>query len=500
MRYSTLPWCNVNCNPSAGVSAVTVDLVLLNPPTTASDRYGALSAGGSKLPPLGIAGLAAVAREAGFSVAIVDAECLDLGAREAADAVLELKPAVLGVTSVTMTVNAAAEVARLVKAEAPHTFAIAGGAHATALPEATLGAFPWLDAVAIGEAEVTIKELLAALPNTRELDGIAGLLFRRDGAMVRTEPRIPVEDLDSLPLPAWDLLPDLATRYRPPLNGVSRLPASSFVSSRGCSGRCTFCDRAVSGHRMRFHSAAYVMRAVEVLYHRYGIRDLHFHDDNLLANRTRLLDLCERLESAGLDLRWSAEGRVDMVTQDVLAAMKRAGCWQIAYGIESGSQRQLDTLCKGITIEQASKATALTHAAGIESRGLFMIGTPGENRESLEATTRFLLSLPLDDMVVQTFEPHPGTEIAKSLGLRQDDPDEWRHSSRWEIAFVPEGLTARDLLRAQRKAFRDFYFRPRVIARYLRRLLSSATLARELLRGFAGWVVFVLSRSRPNGA
>lgn len=479
---------------------MTTDIVLVNPPTTPEERYGALSSGGSKLPPLGLASLASVVRRAGHSVAIVDAECLGLTAEETAAAVLGHAPRVAGITAVTMTVGSAARVAQLVKREDSGTFALLGGAHVTALPEATLSAFPWIDAAAIGEAEETLPELMAALGGGALAD-VAGLILRReDGSLARTARRDPVRDLDSLPLPAWDLLPDLATSYRPPLNGVSRLPASSLISSRGCTGRCTFCDRAVSGHTMRFHSAEYVMRAVRELHDRYGIRELHFHDDNLLANRGRLLDLCALLSTSGLDIAWSAEGRVDMVSEEVLGAMRRAGSWQISYGIESGSQRQLDRICKGITVEQSKRAVAMTHAAGIAARGLFMIGTPGETLDSIEATRDLVLSLPLADMVVQTFEPHPGTEIAHELGLRQDDPEEWKRSSRWEVAYVPEGLTAEDLTQAQRSMFRAFYLRPRIVARYARRLFTTPSLAGELLRGLAAWASFVLRRSKPSGA
>lgn len=475
-----------------------IDIVLLNPPVTLGERYGALAAGGSKLPPLGLAGLAAVAREAGHTVALVDAECLGMDAAAAADAVLALEPRVVGVTAVTMTVHAAASVAALVKARSPKALTVLGGPHATALPEATLGAFPAFDVVAIGEADDTLPGLLGAfLRESGPLESVAGLAVRTPaGAPVRTPPRAPVEDLDRLPLPAWDLLPDIATAYRPPLNAVRRLPAGAIITSRGCAGRCTFCDRSVTGRRVRFHSPGYVMRAVTELAVRYGLRDIHFHDDNLLAGRRRLLELCDLLAASGLDLTWSAEGRVDMVAPDVLAAMRRAGCWQIGYGIESGSQAQLDRLCKGITLEEIDAAVRMTRAAGIESRGFFMAGAPGETPETLAATSRLIASLPLDDMLVQTFDPHPGTEIAAGLPVDFSDPKEWGAASRWSGGFVPEGLTADDLSRFQRAAFRAFYLKPRVVARYARRLFGSAALARELLRGLAAWACFTLRPAR----
>lgn len=469
------------------------DLVLVNPPVSARERYGPLAGGGSHLPPLGLALLAGIARKAGFSVEIVDAEALGMTVEEAAHRALSSEPSIIGLTSVTMTVHAAAEVARLVKLASPSTIVALGGVHISATPEQTMEAFPAIDVGVIGEGDVTLPEMLAAVRDRWPFDDIRGLILReRGGRLRRTGERETVEDLDSLPFPAWDLLPNLAKAYRPAPNAYRSLPASSVVSSRGCPGRCTFCDRTVSGRRLRTYSAGYLMRMVETLHARHGIREIVFHDDNFVASRPRLLEFCALLERSGLGIEWSCTGRVDMIDPEVLAVMRRAGCWQIAYGVETGSQRLLDELRKGTTLEQIRQAVAWTHEAGIEARGYFMIGVPGETPETLDQTLRLLRELPLDDFHMTILAPHPGSEITGEIMRRRPIEIDWRRCGDWDVVYVPDGLTREDLESAHRKAFRGFYLRPQVIMRYVRRVARHPGIAAGLSRGLLAWMMYTV--------
>lgn len=469
------------------------DVVLVNPPISARERYGPLAGGGSHLPPLGLALLAGIAREAGFSVRIVDAEALGMSVDEAAERALSYGPRLIGLTAVTMTVHAAAEVARLVKLASPTTVVALGGVHISATPERTMEAFPSIDVGVIGEGDVTLPEMLAAVRDRWPMDDVRGLILReRGGVLRRTGERETVDDLDALPFPAWDLLPNLAKAYRPAPNAYRTLPASSLISSRGCPGRCTFCDRTVSGRRLRTYSAEYLMRMVETLHAKHGIREIVFHDDNFVASRPRLLEFCARLERSGLGIEWSCTGRVDMVDPEGLEAMRRAGCWQIAYGVETGSQRLLDELRKGTTLEQIRQAVAWTHEAGIEARGYFMIGVPGETRETLDQTLRLLRELPLDDFHMTILAPHPGSEITGEIMRRKPIDIDWRKCGDWEVVYVPDGLTREDLESAHRKAFRGFYLRPGVIMRYVRRVARHPGIAAGLSRGLLAWMLFTL--------
>ncbi|TLM85961.1 MAG: radical SAM protein, partial [Actinobacteria bacterium] len=378
-----------------------------------------------------------------------------------------LAPRVLGLTAVTMTVHAAAETAKLVSERLPGIRTVLGGVHASSCPEATYDAFPWFDAIALGEADETLPELLAAVCDGRPLTEVPGLLLREpDGALRHTGDRALITELDSLPMPAFDLLGDFAHRYRPAAHSYQRLPATSLISSRGCPGRCTFCDRSVSGSRVRTYSASYLVSAVERLRDEYGIREVVFHDDNFVAARTRLREFCELMVERRVGVTWSCTGRVDMVDAESLRAMRRAGCWRISYGVESGSQTILDSLCKGTTLEGIRRTLEMTAEARIKSHGYFMIGVPGETEATLKETLDFLLELPLADFHMTVWSPHPGTELTRRITAEgwADSPEHWPQLNDWTPVYVPEGLTAERLLEVQREAFRRFYRRPRVIA------------------------------------
>lgn len=469
------------------------DLVLVNPPLSLKDLYQNLSEGGSELPPLGICTLAAVAREAGYSVAILDAMALRLDARQTHERLLELKPRHVGLTSTTMSIHTAAEVARLCKASGWTT--LLGGSHFTAVQEETFRRYPFFDYGVIGEGEDTLIELLRALDSGQNPEEVPGLLLHLgEGETRRTPPRAMIEELDRLPLPAWDLLPDLATYYQPAVDSLNRFPASSLVTSRGCPAKCLFCDRSVFGRKIRAFSADYVLRMIKTLREDFGIRDLFIHDDNFLVLYKRTRELCERLTAEKVDITWSCLGRTDMVDWSVLPLMKKAGCWQINYGIESGSQEILDRIAKGTRLEAAEEAIRKTKEAGIRVKGLFMIGCFGETHQTIEETLRFIRKLDLDDFHMTCFTPLPGSEaytLASQYG--QFDPS-WEKMNMFNAEnFVPHGLTRKELEKAYRRAYRVFYMRPRILLYYCSKLRSPAMI-RKIFKSGMTFLRFTLER------
>lgn len=456
-----------------------VDIVFATPPLAMSERYGALAPGGSKLPPLGLALLASIVRGKEFSTSIVDAEALNLTTPEAARKILDYNPSWIGITAVTMSVHNAVHLAETIKTIAPQVLTILGGVHLTALPQLTMEQFNSIDLGVIGEGEETLVELLIKGPERKNLASIPGLIFRDNEKLKITAPRKLIADLDSLPFPAWDLLPVLSKHYRPAANCFLRLPSSSIISSRGCPGRCIFCDRTISGKRIRTHSARYLIEQIRHLYRYYQIRDIIFHDDNFMTDRKRLLELCQLLRQENLKLSWSCTGRIDMAEPELLKRMKEAGCWQIAYGIESGAQEILNFLKKDITLQQIRETISLTREAGIESRGYFMLGVPGETKETLRETINFLLDLPLDDFHITFFAPHPGSKITANIREYGFFDNDWRKDGGWQVTFIPSGLTREDLEKHHRLAFSKFYFRKRIILAYIKRtFLTHHTLYR----------------------
>ena len=447
------------------------DFVFVNPPLSLEDLYHNLSEGGSELPPLGICSLAAVLRESGYSVAAVDAMALRLNAKDTLEKIKELNPKYVGITTTTMSVHTAAEVAELCKTEGYTT--ILGGAHITAVPEETFKRHPHFDIGVIGEGEDTILELVKALDEGKDLNDIPGLLLRKNGEIKLTEPRSFIKNLDKIPLPAWDILPDLATYYQPAVDSLYRFPASSLVTSRGCPGKCVFCDQKIFGGKCRAYSSDYVIKMIKNLRDDFGIKDLFIHDDNFLVFYKRTREICEKIISEKIDITWSCLGRTDQVDWSVLPLLKKAGCWQINYGIESGSQEILDLIGKGTTLEAMTEAIRKTKEAGIRVKGLFMIGCFGETRETIEATYKYIKELDLDDFHMTCFTPLPGSEAYKIAHRYGEFDPSWDKMNMFSADnFVPHGFTKDEIEKAYRKAYRIFYIRPRIMLYYMTKLHS----------------------------
>ena len=468
-------------------------IVFINPPLSISNRYGVRSQGGGQTPPIGLANLAAMTRKYGFETAIIDAAALKLEYTEIAKVVIDNKFKYVGITAVTISVGHAARLAEMIKNYDKSIVTIIGGPHLTAVPAETMSRYPQFDIGVIGEADYTIIELLNALENKENLDKVSGLIIRKNSSLFSTLPRKRIENLDDLPKPAWDLLPNLAKYYCPPVHTLKRIPAALLIASRGCPGRCIFCDRSVFGNLLHAYSAEYTFELIKDLYYNYGIREIQLRDDNFTAYRNRTVELCEILKRERLDLVWTCAGRVDMVDFPILRLMKEAGCWQIWYGIESGSQAVLNTIQKNTTIDQIQKAVYMTRDAGISPCGFFIIGSPTETKESLESTVRLALELPLDEAHFSFMTPFPGSELytrAAEYGLFEND---WSKLSGWLPVFVPYGLTSRDVELYSKKAFLKFYFRARIILSYIRKIQSWQHL-RVYFSGFLALLEWLILR------
>ena len=452
-------------------------IAFVNPPLTKEERYGTLAAAGSYSPPLALCTLAAVTRADGHATIIVDAQAEKMGYSQTVERIAAHKSDVVGISATTSSFPSAAILAARIKETCGDTTVIVGGVHISALPEDCLRDNPAIDLGVVGEGEETILELLNALRAGVDLDRVKGIAFRRDGAVVVTETRALIPDLDVLPLPAWDLLPDFPRAYNVQAQSAIHSPSVSVCSSRGCTGLCTFCDRRVFGHRLRAHSAEYVMRLVTDLQQNFGVRDIQFEDDNFMVFRKRFHSVCKMLKEHTPHLSWSCQARVDMVRPEMLTEAAEAGCWMILYGVESGSQKVLDAMKKEITIEQVEQATEMTHKAGIRCKGFFITGFLNEDHESLAETYRFMGRCKLDDISNHFFCPFPGSvarEEAHKYGTLRGESNDMTF---YRPVFIPNGLTEQDLVRHIKACYRRFYMRPRILWGYLRRIRNVKDLA-----------------------
>jgi anaerobic magnesium-protoporphyrin IX monomethyl ester cyclase len=366
-------------------------------------------------PPLGLAYLAAVLLQAGVDVKILDYVVYPYR-RDALESVLKkFKPQVAGATAVSMTFNHARQILSDVKAIDPGILTVMGGPHVTFCAQETLKTFAELDAVVIGEGEQTIVELLSAIESTRNFDTVNGIAYRAGSKIMTTAKRKRIKNLDALPFPARHLIP--LGRYR-----VLGMPIS-LTTSRGCPHKCIFCvGRKMGGAKVRYHSAERV--ATELQY----LANLKFHqiniaDDLFTANQHHCLAVCEEILKRKLKINWTSFARVDTVSETLLSKMKAAGCTAVSFGIESANPTILNTIKKGITVQQVRTAIRLCRRVEIRPYASFILGLPGETPQTMKETAEFAASLQQEGLAYgfHILAPFPGTEVraqSDRLGIR----------------------------------------------------------------------------------
>ncbi len=464
-------------------------LLLASAPVTLKERYGSFTSAASTEPSFALPCLAAVAKQADIEVAILDASAMDLTVETAFERVKEFDPDVLGITSTTLGITAAGSLARKLKELRPSSLTIVGGCHASALPEETLNSFEGFDLAAIGEGEEILRDILDRVANGDTLPtDVAGTASQSpDGPKVNPRREL-IKELDSLPLPAWELIEGFPNAFHPSPARIMRAPCASIVLTRGCPNQCTFCDRSVFGNRCRAYSPAYAIEMLKVLRTDYGVKEVLIEDDTFIIAKQRVKEFCERMISERIDMTWSCLGRADRVDLDLLKLMRRAGCWHISYGIESGDPDILKAVNKNLDLGQVRQALRWSRQAGLRTKGFFMVGFPGETRASLAKTRSIAESLPLDDITVMQLTPFPGSEIyghAQTLGSFERD---WKRMNTLNTVFVPNGLTRDDLETARSTILRSFYLRFSVITRQLLHMLAHPRLIPHMLRGFSAFM------------
>jgi radical SAM superfamily enzyme YgiQ (UPF0313 family) len=464
----------------ASVSGSTV--VLVEPPYVCWDRRSdRVREGEEEIPGIGTLVLAAVARTRGHRVHVVDGKRTGTPVDAVAERVAALRPDHVGISATTISIHNAARIAERLKALVPGAAITVGGPHVSAVPERTLETFAGFDYGIVGEGERSWFDLIARLEAGADPRAVEGLVWR-DGGAVRANPRaayLDGDELDQLPEPAWDLVPDFPLRFQPNVFNYRATPVASVVTSRGCPFSCTFCDRSTSGRRGRYHSADYVVAMCRRL-ERLGVRHILFYDDLFTVKHSRVVALCERFLAEGFRFTWSCNSHPNLLDAPTLALMRRAGCWQIAYGIESGSQRVLDLVKHEVRIPRMLETLRLTRAAGIQVKGLFMMGHPNETADTLEETIAFLRTAPLDLAQVTKFTPYPGTPSYAGIRDWGTFHEDWERMNAMNWVFVPRGLTPELLERAFRRAYTAFYGRPDVLWGLVRTLAGEPRFLRRM--------------------
>ena len=427
------------------------------------------------IPSLGLGYLAAVLEKNSHQVKIYDCT---LGTSHAELCKIlkdSEKPDIVGITATTPTFESAQTVAVNVRRIFKDSLIVIGGVHVTSQPEDTMKG-DLFDVGVIGEGEYTLLDLVEKFKEQRSacFKKIQGLVYKDDsGNVVINENRPLIQNLDDLPFPARHLLPPLSA-YRPTPASYKRLPVGVLMSSRGCPYHCAFCDRSVFGTQYRMRSVDNILDEMEELIHKYGAREIRFFDDTITVKKKKVFELVDKMKERKINVPWTAQSRVDAITPEILMKLKEGGCWQLLIGIESADDRMLKIMNKGITVSQTSQAVKLMNKYKMGIRADFLVGVPGETKESLQKSLNFILTHDLDYVYFNKFVPFPGIELTKLLEQKGFKFDLTKGSSILDIQssfiYTPEDLTEEDFRYFLENVHKKFYLRPSYILKRLKNI------------------------------
>jgi anaerobic magnesium-protoporphyrin IX monomethyl ester cyclase len=403
---------------------------------------------------LGLGYLAAVLEKNQYEVDVIDCQVLKFSFEEFKSELSRRQPDIVGVTSSTLTYQTAMKLVKIAKEACPNCVTIAGGAHVTFWDDHALEECPELDIVVRREGENTMLELVQRIETGKSYSGVLGTTSRKDGKIVRTPDRPYIEDLDSLPFPA---------RHLWPMEKFKELEDILYLAtSRGCVYWCEFCTTVrMHGRKYRMRSPKNVVDELEFLHKKYGNSKFTFCDDAFTVDQPRVEALCSEILQRGLKIEWNCGTRVDMLTPDLLAKMKAAGCISVWFGVESGTQQVLDAMKKGISPELTAKVLGWVREAGLAPVPNVILGFPGETKDSAWKTIKFIEKVAPDSVgFYNVATPFPGTpmyDLVKEKGwMRITDFD--MYDTTKPIFETPQ-LSMKDLGKLREGAFHHYYLR-----------------------------------------
>jgi radical SAM superfamily enzyme YgiQ (UPF0313 family) len=479
-------------------------ILTLNPPFlpkfSREQRSPAVTKSGCLYYPMWLAYATGVLEQEGFDVKLVDAPAQGKGMEEVIDLVKAFQPemAVLGTStpSIYNDVGIAAKIKELV----PGCTTVLVGPHVSALPEETLDLDPAVDVIACGEYDYTVRDLARAVEERRDFEGVAGITFRRNGRIFHTEDRALIDDLDDIPF--------VSKVYQRHLNirdyfySICQYPEIAIITGRGCPHRCTYCvyPQTFQGRQYRPRSADNVVGEFEYIAETFPyVKEIFIEDDTFTANRKRCHEICERLIRAKTRISWTANARAD-VDFETLKLMKEAGCRLLCVGVESGNQRVLNNIKKGLSLgrirsffQDAKRARVLVH-------GCFLVGNKGDTRETLEETLHFAKELNPDTAQFFPLMIYPGTEAyqwarQENLILTEDYSQWLTKEGLHNCVLNLPSLSNAELVAFCDRARREFYLRPAYFVWKLKQVLCHTSEFKRTAKSLRTFVKYLVRGS-----
>ncbi|MFC1804801.1 B12-binding domain-containing radical SAM protein [Candidatus Omnitrophota bacterium] len=456
-------------------------IILINP--SYSDSLSMIRGSAWMAMPMGLLYLAAALEREGHAVKVIDMQISGSAVPDIKAIIEKEKPSFVGITAVTAMINRALVLCKIVKEINQDIYTLLGGSHPTALPMETIN-HQAVDIVISGEGEVSICEVVDFLSkHPGRIGEVKGIYYKKEGSAIFAGERKVLEDLDSLPFPAWHLV-DLKS-YRHPLARSNSF--ASVLTSRGCPRKCTFCSRGVFANTYRMRSAGNVLEEISRLMEKFDVNEIHFVDDTFTLDRKHIEGICRGIIDRSWKLRWATPNGVQVNTLDeeLLLMMKRAGCYSLSFGVESGNQETLDSVKKGQKLEKIKQVFDICHRIGIETVAFIIIGFPNEGRKEIDQTLRFLKEIRADIADIHLLIPLPGTELFEQLNAKGYIIE--RDWSKYVFHSLPvyrtDHFSQIELFDQYKRVYREYHLRISYIISRLMRLRSLPEI-RNHLGGF----------------
>ncbi|MCF6248713.1 MAG: B12-binding domain-containing radical SAM protein [Desulfobacula sp.] len=451
------------------------------------------------MPPLGLAGIAAYLEQS-----CIQTDIIDCYAHPESDAVIKTylkneKPEFVGFSCTTSTFLDGIRIAEYTKKITPETKIIFGGVHVSALKEKILQLYKVIDYVVVGEGEHTLYQLLSSKP--ADFENIKNIIFRtKMGEIVFTGYRKRLIDLDTLPFPAYEKLAGYPECYKLPIFNYPKVPNASCISSRGCPYSCSYCDRSVFKKSFRYNSAQYLYNHLKYLKEKFNIRHVNFYDDQFTFNRSRVEKFARLMIKTPLNMTFNCAARAEHLDLELLKLMKKAGCWMISLGIETGDESLLAQHRQNPDLSMMRDKILLIKEAGIRVKGLLMMGLPGESEKSIEKSKAYVFSLPIDDFNLAKFTPFPGSPIYKRIKEQGQElgafNEDWEKMDCMQFVFIPKDLTKEKMEALFIEFYQSHFQRAKVLLGYVSMLWKSPDSWIRFMKDFVGFIKFAFTNKR----
>jgi radical SAM superfamily enzyme YgiQ (UPF0313 family) len=456
------------------------EILLIIPPSP-EERFcvrdkGAMgySKAGYIFPPYDMISIAAFLREKGFDLKLIDANANKLNLRTVEKVIKENKPKFVIFSNSTPTIHFDLNIAKICKKLNKKIVTVTFGPHIVSLGKEVLKSCLELDYGIVNEYELTILDILKRKSDKK----IKGIFYRIRKEIIDNGKRESLENLDTLPFPAHDLLN--LKLYQFPYS--ARKPVAATMTTRGCPNKCIFCQTVLTWKKFKARSCKHVMDEIKFLCNKLKVKEIKFWDDNFTYDEKRVIDLCDEILKEKLKFGWIVNARVDKISEKMLRKMKKAGCHTICFGVESGDEEVLKSVGKELTLSQIRSGFKLAKKVGLKTLGFFMIGHPKDTKKTINKTINFAKELNPDMASFNIVVPFPGTPLF-TIARHKNwiKTFDWsKYESTSYPVYTPPNLTRKEIYALFKKSYREFYFRPSFVLNRLINLKNFDALKKDL--------------------